>query len=76
MRLEQSHSQKVRDTLSSCWPLLVGTSSAWLLMNVFPGFNSFDGRIPVYVGVISWRFGRDTRFNLSESARPVGNTLP
>ena len=34
VRLEQSHGQKVLETLGSYWHLLLGTSSAWLLMNL------------------------------------------
>lgn len=35
VRLDQSHGQKVLETLGSYWHLLLGTSSAWLLMNMF-----------------------------------------
>eukprot|EP00913_Durusdinium_trenchii_P001236 g1139.t1 len=43
---ERSHSQKVVTTLASCWPLLAGTSSAWLLMNMFTySLGSFKSSI-------------------------------
>lgn len=46
VRLEQSHGQKVLETLGSYWHLLLGTSSAWLLMNMFMySLGSFKSNI-------------------------------